>query len=75
MSDTHAGYLVTLETDLSEEESERIIAALSMIKGVVSTTPIVSSFEIQIGYERAKREIGTKLLGAYKEILWRCDVG
>jgi hypothetical protein len=39
----HAGYSVILEKDLSEEDSKKVMDALTMIKGVLEVKPIVTS--------------------------------
>jgi hypothetical protein len=74
MSDRHAGYVVVLEEPLHEEDSERVIAAISLLKGVVSVKPIVDSFEVQLAYDKAKHDIGVKLFQELKNILWGGDI-
>lgn len=43
MTDRHAGYLVTLDGDVREDDSCEILTALNMIKGVISVTPVPAS--------------------------------
>jgi hypothetical protein len=74
MSDTHAGYVVVLEEPLHEEDSERVVAAISLLKGVVSVKPVVDSFELQLAYDKAKHEIGMKLFQELKKVLWGGDI-
>jgi hypothetical protein len=43
MTDRHSGYIVTLADDVRDgAESETIMSALRLIRGVVSVTPITS---------------------------------
>jgi hypothetical protein len=42
MTDRHAGYIVTLADDVREDDAQAIIAALGMVKGVLSVEPITA---------------------------------
>ena len=45
MTDRHAGYHVILTHDIREDDAEAIFTAIRMIKGVLSVTPKIASFE------------------------------
>ena len=60
MSDRHAGYIVTLESDQHEDHSKETLRAIQMIKGVISVEPIVSGFDIHIAQERARLDMFKK---------------
>lgn len=62
MSDRHKGYIVTLEKDLKDEDSIKIIDALKLIKGVISVDPIVDDMNALIAESRARQDLGTKIL-------------
>lgn len=62
MTDRHAGYVVTLASDIREDDAEAIIAALSMVKGVISVKPIIANLDQQIAQVRVD--------GQWRERLW-----
>ncbi len=55
MTDRHAAYLVTLATDIREDDAEAVITALRMVKGVLSVEPVVADHNLAIAQERADR--------------------
>lgn len=55
MTDRHSGYIVTLASDIREDDAEHIINAIHMIKGVLSIRPVVSDVGQRIADERADR--------------------
>lgn len=57
MTDRHAGYVITLEEDVREDDAAAIKTALSMIKGVLSVEPVVSDPGLHIAEERAWHRI------------------
>jgi hypothetical protein len=63
MTDRFKGFLVTLEKDVRSDDPKIIQNALAMIKGVSSVKPYISSMEDDMKYEKAKSDIGNKLLG------------
>ena len=67
MTERHAGYLITLEDDIREDDAEHVINALRMIKGVMRVEPIVANIELHIAQERAKHELQQRM----REVLWR----
>lgn len=40
MTDRHAGYVVTLDRDIREDDAEAVLNAIRMVKGVASVTPV-----------------------------------
>ena len=65
MTDRQAGYVVTLERDIRDDDAARIIDALGMIKGVLTVTPIgADTFQESIFLQRWKSELRAKLLAA-----------
>jgi hypothetical protein len=53
MTDRHAGYVVVLNTDRREDDSEATLAAIRQIKGVLSVRPVEATYEVHIAEERA----------------------
>lgn len=66
MTDRHAGYLVTLEKDIREDDAEETVHALLMIKGVIGVTPITSDINLGIAEIRARTEILDKVIGIFR---------
>lgn len=67
MSDRHMGYIVVLEKDLKDEDSERVISAIGCIAGVVKVEPIVGNVEKHFAITKAKQEIWDKLFDVFKK--------
>ncbi len=66
MTDRHAGYVVALDADMREDDAEAIIAAISMIKGVLAVQPVVAGSPMDsINRLRVRREILTKMYEAF----------
>jgi hypothetical protein len=42
MTDRHSGYVVVLKDDIREDDAERVIDAIQMIKGVLTVKPVTS---------------------------------
>lgn len=68
MSDKHSGYIVVLDTDVSEEYSAKIIDAIRMIKGVLDIEPVVTDFNTHAALVRASSKMRDKVLRLYEEI-------
>lgn len=60
MSEKIKGFTVTLGEDFNVDDSEAIIQAIQMIKGVVSVNPISLTGEDQINRIRIKNELRNK---------------
>ena len=67
MTDRIAGYVVTLEQDMRDDDVESTTNAIRMVKGVIGVQPLISSPELLIAYQRAKNKIWSKILDLYKE--------
>lgn len=63
MTDRHAGYLVTLDHDMGEDDAEAVLNALRMVRGVLSAEPIIADFELQLAQTRARGEYYRKVVG------------
>jgi hypothetical protein len=61
MTDRHAGYIITLDKDVREDDAEFVLNAIRMIKGVTAVDPIVSDNRLHMAELRAKTEIREKL--------------
>ena len=61
MTDRHAGYLVTLDTNIREDDAQAILAALRMVKHVVAVEPIIASMEVQLAETRARHSLRQRL--------------
>ncbi len=61
MTDRYYALTVILEKDMREDDAERMIEAIQMIKGVQNVQPLISNPDIWMAEERAKRELGKKL--------------
>lgn len=55
MTDHHSGYIVTLASDIREDDAKRVMDALRMFKGVLSVKPVPSDVTQHIADERANR--------------------
>ena len=66
MTDRHAGYIVTLEQDVREDDAEAIINALRMVRGVGSVEPIVSDHRNHIGEKRARLDMERRLFAVLR---------
>lgn len=68
MSDRHSGYIVVLENDVRDDDSEAWQNAIRMMKGVVSVKPIVADIQSTIAKERAKRGVVEKVYALLKDL-------
>lgn len=66
MTIRHAGYVVTLTSDMREDDAEQIIAALRMVKGVAGVEPVTGGIDIQIAVTRARTDIEKRLWDALR---------
>lgn len=64
MTDRHAGYVVTLEADLREDDSADTINAIRQIRGVIDVVPLVTDAMTHIGQSRAEHAIERRLWAA-----------
>lgn len=66
MTDRHAAYLVTLDTDIREDDAEAVITALRMVRGVLKVKPVPADANLAIAEDRARAELVRKL----SDVLW-----
>ena len=57
MTDRYKGFVVHLDHDIRSDDSEAIITAIKMVKGVAEISPLVSKSEDMIAYMRGRNEI------------------
>lgn len=67
MSDRHIAYTVVLETELKDEDSERVIAAIEMVRGVMSVVPVVAEPEFYVARQQASFALQKELWKALKK--------
>lgn len=67
MSDQYSAFTVVLENNVSEEEAQALMAAIQQLKGVLSVTGKVADFTEHLAYERARRELGLKMLEVLRQ--------
>ncbi len=61
MTDRFAGFVVTLESDMRDDDAAATIAALRQIRGVVNVEPIKSGLDVHIAMSRVRVELANKL--------------
>lgn len=62
MTDRHAGYLVTLDADIREDDAQAILSAIGMVKGVGSVEPIIADPLGAIAENRARRALWDRMV-------------
>lgn len=62
MTDRYFALTVLLDKDIYSDDAEAIIKAISMVKHVQTVEPHVSNLEFWSAQERARRDLGQKLL-------------
>jgi len=62
MTDRFAGFVVSLEKDLREDDAAATLNAIRQIKGVIDVVPVISSGDLHIAEARAQRAIEKKIL-------------
>ena len=66
MTDRFNSITVVLERDIREDDAEPILAAIRQIRGVLSATGNVADLESHLAQERARSELGQKLLAVLR---------
>lgn len=61
MTDRLAGFIVTLEKDIREDDAQATINAIRCLRGVLSVKPIVSDFDLHMAEERARNHLGAQI--------------
>ena len=68
MTTRHAGYLVTLERDTREDDAAPILAALAMVRGVLSVVPVEADHVAHtLAEQRARADIEARLWAALRQ--------
>ncbi|NIT79722.1 MAG: hypothetical protein GWN58_33745 [Anaerolineae bacterium] len=62
MTDRYHTLTVVLERDTREDDAEHLINAIRMMRGVRSVTGEVANMETHMAEERARHELGQKIL-------------
>lgn len=62
MTDRFNSLTVVLEQDIREDDAETIIAAIRQLRGVLIVTGNVSDITTHVAKERARHELGERLL-------------
>ncbi len=62
MTDRIAGFLVTLDKDMREDDAEAVLSSIGMTKGVLSVKPVEGGSAQHVAEERVRRELGDKLM-------------
>lgn len=64
MTERHVAYTVTLTKPIREDDAQRIIEAIEMIKGVRKVVPVVADINTHLAFERAYQVIYKKVFKA-----------
>lgn len=67
MTDRHAGYVVTLESNIREDDAQDTIAALKQIRGVLDVRPVNGDAMLTCAEARARRDMQEKFYSFYVE--------
>lgn len=62
MTDRIHSLTIVLDKDYRDDDVEPIVNAIQMIRGVLSVSLCVSDFNTHMAVERARRELGEKLI-------------
>lgn len=65
MTDRIAGYIVTLEKDIREDDAEKITIALKMVKGVIDVQPLVSDPTLAMAVSRSRNDLMNKIFDVF----------
>lgn len=67
MTDRHAGYIVTLDKDIREDDAQLIINALKCVRHVVDVKPVIGDAQLAIAEDRVRIRMGNRLLDIVQE--------
>lgn len=62
MTDRLRGVIVTFQKDIRTDDAETLILAIEQLRNVLSVKPVVATIDSHISEERAKHELGQKVL-------------
>lgn len=61
MSDRYNALIITLETDMKDEDAEQLMRAIWLLRGVINVTPHVADIGARVAQDRARWELIEKL--------------
>lgn len=67
MTDRLKGFVVTLDSDIREDDAETIRQAIHSLRHVVSVQPVKTNLDDQINREKIRLEINEKIFAVLKE--------
>lgn len=67
MTDRVKGFTVTLERDIREDDFQRILEAVEMIKGVLHVEPVLVTSEDFMIRQRIKHDVTMNIIKLVKE--------
>ena len=67
MTDRHSGYVVTLDAPIREDDAQRIIDAIKMVKGVLSVDPVITDAGQMIAEMKARTALFEKFIEWWKQ--------
>jgi hypothetical protein len=67
MTDRYKGLIVTLDTDLRDDDAEPIIAAIRQLRGVIDVRPVVANPDDHINRQRVAYELRARLFRALND--------
>ena len=62
MTDRFNALTVVLENDIRSDDAEVLLSAIRQLRGVLSVSGNVTSIDVHIAQERAKHDLGRRLL-------------
>lgn len=68
MADRHAAYIVTLSEDHHADDSQAVMDAIRMIRGVADVQPVTASVEIRVASARANERWTGGLLDLIRDM-------
>lgn len=70
MSNQVSSFIITLEKDVHENEARALAEAFSCMRGVLSVKEHVTQIEDHVAEERARGDLGRKVLAAVQELVY-----
>ena len=68
MTDRYAGFLVTLNDAIREDDAQPVIDAIRLIRGVIAVEPVHDDIDIQIAETRARTHMHLKIVQFLQEL-------
>ncbi len=73
MTDRYAGYVVTMDRDVRDDDAEVTVAAIRQIRGVLAVDPLVADAALHVARERVRWELLDKLHKFCREVAGHKD--